>query len=142
MSKEIVLIACAKTKLPHSAKAKEIYGGALFSKCYAYANKLSPDFIYILSAKYGLLRLNQEVDTYEQTLNKMRTDEIKEWAGKVLTQLKEIHSLEEDEFTFLAGVNYRKFLLPYIRNYKIPLNGLRQGKQLQRLNELLNEITA
>jgi hypothetical protein len=97
---------------------------------------LEPDCIYVLSAKHGLLSLDQEIDPYEQTLNNMRTTEIREWASKVLAQLNEIASLEEAEFTFLAGDKYRKYLLPHIKNARIPLKGLRIGEQLQRLKEL------
>ena len=67
----------------------------------------------------------------------MRTDEIKEWANRVLQQLKLVASLEETEFIFLAGDKYRKYLLPHIKNATVPLEGLRIGEQLQRLKELI-----
>jgi hypothetical protein len=43
--------------------------------------------------------------------------------------------LNTDEFVFLAGNNYRKYLLPSINNYKIPMLGLSIGKQLKWLTE-------
>jgi len=43
--------------------------------------------------------------------------------------------LDKEEFVFLAGNNYRKFLLPRIKNYKIPMLGLGIGKQLKWLTE-------
>ena len=43
--------------------------------------------------------------------------------------------LNKDEFVFLAGNNYRKFLLPHIKNYKIPMLGLGIGKQLKWLTK-------
>ena len=108
----------------------------LFKLNIKYANSLSPDEIYILSAKYGLLALEDEIEPYEQTLNNMRTTEIKEWANRVLQQLKLVTSLEETELIFLAGDKYRKYLLPHIKNATVPLEGLRIGEQLQRLKEL------
>ena len=66
----------------------------------------------------------------------MHANDVKEWANKVIRQLTAVTLLEEDEFIFLAGNKYRKYLLPHIKNVQIPLEGLRIGKQLQRLKEL------
>ncbi|CAG9296877.1 DUF6884 domain-containing protein [Celerinatantimonas diazotrophica] len=139
MSKRIVLISCVSQKLSHRAKAKNLYTSMLFKLNLKYANTLEPDGIYILSAKHGLLSLEQEIDPYEQTLNNMRTAEVKMWANKVINQISAIVSLEEDEFIFLAGDKYRKYLLPQIKNARIPLKGLRIGEQLHRLKELIDE---
>jgi hypothetical protein len=136
MRKRIVLISCTSQKLPHRAFAKEIYISTLFKLNLKYANRLEPDSIYILSANHGLLSLEQEIDPYEQTLNNMRPDEIKEWASRVLHQLNKVSSLEETEFIFLAGDKYRKYLLPHIKSAQVPLKGLRIGEQLQKLKEL------
>lgn len=136
MRKRIVLISCVSQKLPHRAKAKDLYISTLFKLNLKYANKLKPDGIYILSAKYGLLNLEQEIEPYEQTLNNMHVDEVKQWANQVLEQLRKIRSGEETEFVFLAGEKYRKFLLPHMKNTTIPLEGLRIGEQLQKLKGL------
>lgn len=108
----------------------------LFKLNLKYAISVSPDEIYVLSAKHGLLGLENEIEPYEQTLNNMRSTEVGEWANGVLRQLQSIASLEEAEFIFLAGDKYRKYLLPHIANAVIPLEGLRIGEQLQRLKEL------
>lgn len=139
MKKCIVLISCVSQKLPHRAQAKDLYVSTLFKLNYKYAKKLHADEIYILSAKHGLLSLTQEIDPYEQTLNNMRSAEIKVWANQVLEQLKQVCSIDETEFTFLAGDKYRKYLLPHIKNVIIPLEGLRIGEQLQKLKGLCNE---
>ena len=65
----------------------------------------------------------------------MSSGEIKKWADSVLKQLKKLTDLENDEFVFLAGNNYRKFLLPHIKHYKIPMLGLGIGKQLKWLTK-------
>ncbi|MEA3430919.1 MAG: hypothetical protein U9R08_06595 [Nanoarchaeota archaeon] len=130
---KIVLISCVSKKLNQKSKAQELYISPLFKKNLKYAKSLNPDKIFILSAKYGLLKLDEEIEPYEKTLNKMRVHEIKEWADSVLNQLKKSVDIENDELTFLAGNNYRKFLLPHIKHYKIPMQGLGIGKQLQWL---------
>lgn len=136
MRKRIVLISCASQKLTHPAKVKDMYVSTLFRLNLMYANSLDSDGIYILSAKHGLLCLDQEIEPYEQTLNNMPVNEVKEWANQVLEQLTEVACLEDAEITFLAGNKYRKYLIPHIQNALIPLEGLRIGEQLQRLKEL------
>ena len=138
MRKGIVLNSCASQKQPHRAKARDLYISTLFKLNLNYAEKLKPDEIFILSAKHGLLSLEQEIEPYEQTLNNMRSSEIKVWANRVLEQIKEVCSIDETEFTFLAGDKYRKHLLPHIKNSKIPLEGLRIGQQLQKLKGLVS----
>ncbi len=133
--KKIILISCASKKINKKIKAQDLYISALFQKNLQYAKSLNPDKIFILSAKYGLLKLDKEVEPYDKTLNRMRSCEIKEWANSVLSQLQKVVDLNKDEFVFLVGDNYRKFLLPRINNYKIPMLGLGIGKQLKWLNE-------
>lgn len=134
--KTIVLISCVSKKLAHPARAKDLYTSALFRLNLAYAERLQPDVIFILSAKHGLLRLDEVVEPYDVTLNKMRSREKKEWAELVLRQLRDEADLDNDRFIFLAGRNYRQYLLPHIRNYEAPLEGLTIGRQLSRLKQL------
>ncbi len=68
----------------------------------------------------------------------MPSVEIKQWASRVLEQIKEVCTIDETEFIFLAGDKYRKYLLPYIKNSQIPLEGLRIGEQLQKLKGLIS----
>jgi len=136
MGKRIVLISCVSQKLHHRAKVRNLYTSTLFKLSLKYAEKLAPDEIFVLSAKHGLLKLEQEIEPYEQTLNNMRSKEIKLWANNVITQIRDVCSVEDSEFTFLAGDKYRKYLLPNLRNHELPLKGLRIGEQLQKLKEM------
>lgn len=131
----IVLISCVSKKLNHKSKARDLYISPLFQKNLKYSKCLNPDKIFILSAKYGLLKLDKIIEPYDKTLNNMSSEEIKEWVNSVLNQLREVSDLNKDEFIFLAGNNYRRFLLPHIKNYKIPMQGLSIGKQLKWLKE-------
>jgi cytoplasmic iron level regulating protein YaaA (DUF328/UPF0246 family) len=132
--KKIVLISCVSQKRTQRSKAKDLYLSTLFKKNLAYARRLNPDAIYILSAKYGLLNLETEIDPYNLTLNTMSASEIRSWAEKVLQQLSQVANLNDDHFIFLAGMKYRKYLLPHLRSYEIPLEGLTIGRQLQALS--------
>ena len=104
---KIVLVSCASKKLPYKLNIK-------------YSRSLNPDKIFILSSKYGLIKLNEEIEPYNKTLNNMSLKEIKEWSDKVISQLKNATDIKKDEIIFLAGERYRKYLTPHIVNYKIP----------------------
>ena len=135
---KIILMSCVSKKLNYKAKAQDLYTSPLFKFNLKYARSLSPDKIFILSAKYGLLDLEQEIEPYNETLNQKSDNEIKLWANKVIEQLSKLANLNEDEFIFLAGERYRKYLIPKIKNYKVPMQGLGIGKQLKFL-KLQNE---
>jgi cytoplasmic iron level regulating protein YaaA (DUF328/UPF0246 family) len=132
--KKIILISCVSQKRSYQSKAKDLYISALFKKNLAYARRMNPDAIYILSAKYGLIDLDAEIEPYNLTLNTMSTGEIRSWADMVQQQLRQVADLQDDHFIFLAGMKYRKYLLPYLKSYQIPLEGLTIGKQLQALS--------
>ncbi len=132
---KIVLISCSSKKQTTKSKAKDLYQGPLFKLNLAYAKSLNPDKIFILSAKYNLLNLNDEIEPYDLTLNNMNDKELQGWAEEILDKLKNISNLKEDKFIILAGENYRKYLVPKIKNYSIPLKGLGIGKQLKWLKE-------
>ena len=87
--KKIVILSCGKSKLNRACAARDLYIGDLFRKSLAYARSLCPDTIYILSAKHGLLELDDVVEPYEMTLNKMGKTDRKNWAERVLAQLRE-----------------------------------------------------
>jgi len=131
--KKIVLISCASKKLPRKSRAKDLYISPLFKLNLKYARTLNPDDIFILSAKHGLLELDKDIDPYDETLNDMYTSEIKTWAVKVSNQIRKKADVNKDYFIFLAGQNYRKYLIPELSFYEIPLEGLAIGKQLQYL---------
>jgi len=131
--KKIVLISCASKKLAFKSKAEDLYISTLFRLSFTYAKKLKPDKIFILSAKYGLLNLNDEIATYNETLNDKSTSDVKIWTEKVVIELEKLTNLENDQFIFFAGKKYREYILPHVKNYEIPLKGLRIGEQLQFL---------
>ncbi len=136
MGKKIVLISCVSKKLPKLAKARNLYVSTLFKLNLKYAEMQKPDAIYVLSAKHGLLSLEDEITPYEVTLNNMKTADIKVWSEKVIVQLNSQVNLDEATIIFLAGDKYRRHLVPHIPSYEIPLQGLRIGEQLQRLKAL------
>jgi len=133
--KKFVLISCVSSKSDKRSIAKDLYISPLFRYNLKYANSLKPDNIFILSAKYGLIELDEEIDPYDLTLNKMKDSDVREWADEVLVKLGKKADFVNDSFLFLAGEKYRKYIVPHLKNYQIPMKGLGIGRQLKFLKE-------
>lgn len=131
--KKIVLISCVSKKRTAKSKARDLYVSPLFKLNLQYACALKPDAIFILSAKHGLVALDEEIEPYDVTLINMGVTERKAWAGKIIQQLRLYADLRQDFFVILAGERYRQYLLPHLNFYEIPLKGLSIGRQLQYL---------
>lgn len=132
----IGLIACTKTKRAHKCAAKDLYCGQIFKASYKYA-KLYCDKIYILSAKYGLIPEDEEIEPYNITLNKMKEQEKKAWASRVLNSLSLIADINSDFFLILGGDNYTKYLTPYLTYYKVPGTGRTYQHKVNYINQLI-----
>ena len=133
----IALISCVAKKKASCAMAKDMYISPLFKYAYRYAHKLNVDKIFILSAKYELVEETDMIEPYNETLNNKSTDKIKEWAKNVIATLAQKADLQNDEFIFLAGEKYRKYLIGSICHCSIPLEGLPIGQQLSFYKENL-----
>jgi hypothetical protein len=134
----IALISCVSKKCLHRAKAENMYISILFKKTLKYAkNILKADKIFILSAKYGLLPLNKEIDPYNVTLISMTSVERQKWADLVVKQLKGECDISHDKFYILAGKKYYEDLIPHLKNHEIKMEGLTIGKRYQWLNAQL-----
>lgn len=133
--KTIALISCASKKRAQAAPAAELYDSTLFRLSLAYARTLEPDVTHILSAKHHLLDLDEVIAPYDLTLNNMPAADVRAWAERVRRQLAGRYDLDRDHFIILAGQKYRRYLLPHLSFYDIPLQGLRIGEQLQFLKE-------
>lgn len=69
----------------------------------------------------------------------MKSSDIEDWAKMVSEQLKNKDvDINDTKFIFLAGDNYRKYLLQYLHYFEIPMIGLGIGKQLSFLQKFIN----
>jgi hypothetical protein len=76
----IALISCGRKKLSYRTKAENMYISTLFKNSLKYAKDiLKANKIFILSAKYGLLSLDKEIDPYNVTLINMGKEERQRW---------------------------------------------------------------
>lgn len=115
----IAFVGCVKSKKDHPCKAEEMYTSDLFKKSLRYAKKA--DKVYILSAKYGLLKLDEVISPYQETLNTKTKEQQKKWAYKVYLQLKQEHIDFKETAIFLCGENYRRYLMQLFQNSFCPI---------------------
>lgn len=136
----IFLISCVSKKEKNKTEAKNLYISELFKKSYNYAKKIGggKEKIFILSAKYGIIKDTDVIEPYNITLNDFTEKQRKEWARKVYYKLIELIK-PEDEIVFLAGENYIKYLRMILKNKKSePMKGLKIGERLKYLKKWEN----
>jgi hypothetical protein len=145
MSTTVVLLACGKTKLATTTPipARILYQGSLFKKSLAYALTLaieSEGQIFVLSAKYGLVGLDEHILPYEKTLMRMAPSEIAAWGADVGNRLTFFaqHWEQPIEIVVLAGERYFRPLERYLHRIGVvsrPLEGMGIGVQLRWLTQ-------
>src|SRR3989338_6796981 len=110
---KVALIAGSSRKLNEKASAEKLYSKSpLFRWALEYC-KRNYDAIYILSPKYGLLALTDEVEPYEESLANKQRLAFKEWLNQVVEQIKKVIP-EGSELFFHAGARHRK-LIPQLK---------------------------
>ncbi len=128
----IVFISCTKKKQNYPCKAKEMYTASQwFRGGWQYAESLRPEKIYILSAKYGLLDPDEQIEPYEKTLSSARENEIKKWSIMVSKQIKKAGIDRNEQAVFLCGKNYRKYIKNLFKNHTAPCEHLGIGEQMK-----------
>ena len=128
----IVIIPCGGKKRSVASIAAELYVGPYFRGCLAYARSLVSDAdIYVLSAKYGLVTLVDELEPYDLRMGN---------AGcvtprRVQEQAAAMGVLDE-RVVALGGVDYTRVVRAVWRSVTTPLTGVGGiGKQLRWLKE-------
>jgi len=132
----IALVSCVATKRPGKGAARDLYASAWFKKVRQHVETAGLSW-YILSAKYGLLHPDQQIEPYEITLNNMSVRERQAWAQSVMRQIGD-QLQGRDKFVMFAGLRYREFLQPLLESegakIRVPMAGLTQGRQLNWLD--------
>jgi hypothetical protein len=131
---KIAFVSCTKLKANYTCNAKEMYQkSTLFQKATKYVEQQEYDDWFVLSAKHGLLKQNQEIAPYDLTLNSMKTGERKAWSEMVRKQIDDL-MINITQADFYAGQKYREHLIPVLIQKGIrctvPLEGKAIGEQL------------
>lgn len=137
-ARPIVLIACGKSKADQAMPAGQMYTSALFRKSLALARLLAPDAdIRILSAKHGVLKLDQVIEPYEQRLAASKATR-RGWAERVVRDLRaQFGSVQGhyNQYVILAGADYADPITQagLKASHVQPLRGMMIGERLAAL---------
>lgn len=136
--RNIVLVACCKNKADMPLPAADLYVSDLFKKSLRFARSIAPDsHIRVLSAKHGLLRLDQTIEPYDERI-KANQPRKSLWAQEIVTQLAEDFPRDDwyiNQYVFLAG---RAYVEPITRaglngKFVDALRGMMIGRRLSAL---------
>lgn len=127
------MIQCGKSKRAGTYPARLLYTGLYFRLLLAIADRLTtPDNIYILSAKHGLVRADEPILSYDLRLSDLPNDQIESWRASVAWDIKQ-KVREGVQPIYVTGEFYRRGL-PGIS--VIP-EGLGMGEQISYLKRIL-----
>ena len=136
--KVLVIAACSQTKLGSTpdvkAKAKDMYQGRLFKLTRKLSEFCKWDYV-IISAKYGFLYPEEEIEGYEKFLKTKR--DIEEVRPKVIPRLKEVIP-NYDRILVIAGKNYREVLRKLIDERFIFIKAKGYGDLCSRVKSVVN----
>lgn len=133
---DIVLLGCVKSKRAGRWPARNLYTSSLFLGRMAHAESTGKPW-FVLSAKYGLVAPDDEIEDYDVSLIKASRLERESWARNVLAGLDEKYgALSNKVVEIHAGLEYRATtLLKGVRDrggtISVPLSGMRFGEQLR-----------
>jgi len=125
----IGIVGCGKAKLTRPARAKDLYTGTLFCAQYRYA-KARCHTVFILSAKYGLVRDTEMLRPYDVTVSNFSAEQKNEWCKLVAGQLQTVGA---GKILALVSAPYEQALEPRAADVVNPLRGLPLGKRCQFL---------
>lgn len=116
----LVLITCGSKKRSTPCAAADLYTGIYFGKMVRFARTIAPDSrIYIVSAKHGLLRMNQIIAPYNLRMGKPGSI-----TADIIKRQAEALGLRPDErVIFVGGSDYLPVLAPTFTNIERPLVG-------------------
>ena len=133
-----VIVTCGNRKRKVRSFVRDLYSGPYVRKCLELARVLSKEpRIFILSGKYGLLRLDQKIRPYDSA--KFPAVIRSGWFFR-LVKLQSKRYRVGDHPVILGGdkSRYGIFCHNVWPNATYPLSGVGSiGKQLQRLNILI-----
>ncbi|MEM1990631.1 MAG: tRNA-guanine transglycosylase DpdA [Candidatus Bathyarchaeia archaeon] len=140
--KVLVITACTKEKLGYTPKvkalAKDMYRGLLFRLVKKFCEVNNFDYV-IISAKYGLLFPEEEIEGYEKVLRTKEDVEVirpivEERLRKVLDKYEKV--------VVIAGANYLKTLERVIDDRFYQVKGQGYGDICSKVRKALDSVLA
>ncbi|WP_329557026.1 DUF6884 domain-containing protein [Streptomyces sp. NBC_00696] len=136
---ELVVIPCGSRKLDHPARAADLYTGSYHRACRTAAEALRPDRLLILSARYGLLDLDDVIEPYDTPHGTKESVT----AQLLLEQAMLRNIVRLDPVIALGGARHVGLIHSVWPHALTPLTGTRgMGEQMARLAALRNEAVS
>lgn len=106
---KIAVVGCGASKKAGFHEARNLYTSNYFQLKKEFAEEVC-DVWFIYSAKYGLIRPDKEIESYDKTVSDMSKDEVQELARGVAQELHvRTDELGKDSTIYwLAGEDYVK----------------------------------
>ncbi|WP_198950146.1 DUF6884 domain-containing protein [Kineosporia sp. A_224] len=122
-SADIALIGCVKTKLDHSAPARDLYVSPLFRQRRRYAEASGLPW-FVLSSRWGLVAPDEVIATYDLYLGAQPRSYRTAWGAFVVEQLAAaVGPLADRHVEVHAGDHYRSALDAPLRSHAaVPTN--------------------
>ncbi|MGW7264495.1 DUF6884 domain-containing protein [Streptomyces sp. NPDC054842] len=136
---ELVVIPCGSRKLGSAARAADMYVGSYHRACRRAAEALRPALLLILSARHGLLDLDDVIEPYDTRHGAAEsvTAEI------LLEQAASRGLLPRDPVVALGGARHVSLVRGVWPHTLMPLAGTRgMGEQMARLAALRERALA
>jgi hypothetical protein len=141
---KLLLVSCAKEKLPVPAAARDLYVSPLFRKAREYAERVGVPW-FILSAEHGLVAPDEWLSPYERYLPETSASFRRAWGTWVVERLELLTgSLESRTIEVHAGATYVDALRAPLKEKGAslfePLAGLGMGQRLAWYGARLHTI--
>lgn len=151
MPHNVFLVGCGKSKLPQTAKVRDLYTGTLFRRSLRLASLMAEQEggdVFVLSAKHGLLNLGERIAPYELALSSLPKRARMQWGERVVRQICDAYlighaaDLRLLSFSILAGAAYADAITaalaiqtPFASEPVVsePMRGMGIGKRLASL---------
>jgi len=128
----VALIGCGSEKAARTCAARSLYTSALFRAALRWS-LLHCDRVFILSAKHGLLGLDEVIEPYDETLPRDVAGRLA-WGRKVGAQIVGAVGEIEARLVVLAGRTYADVIHfddpEWEYEFEEPLKGLKIGDRL------------
>ena len=135
----IGLVGCCKPKLAHAAPARDLYLSRLFRLSLAEAHRAC-DVVYVISAEYALVELDQVIAPYDKTLTDLAKEWRPIWGSRVWDAIVARHPTVTRHVVIYAGKEYAEPILraaPYGARgatFAQPLAQMQIGQRLSWLS--------
>lgn len=121
---QVGLVACTKAKNPTGINPRTLYRGGTFSLIMRHAMQRC-DRVMIMSAKYGLLEMDDPISYYDQFILNLSVDQKDDLIGRVGPQLEKLRGLKVLSYLWIPYYEVLELAKPDIAShFKRPYAGL------------------